>query len=438
MGSSARVGEHADVGARGYIGARATLSDGADALDGVVLGADATIGRRSIVGAGVTAGTDLQVGRAVDIGDDTTFGDSTAVGYGSQIGAGATLGTNVIIGSLVQVAAGADLDDRVVLARQVDVRSGVQIASDTVIGPNTQVFDNVVIGSDVRIRKDVTIEAGAQVARDARIGRDVVIRAGARIEAEAVIGSGAEIGAYAVIAEGERIDRNATVEPGGIIVVGGARRFPGGDVAPTCADYAASSEFQGAEAVSGLYTIDYGYGEHDVYCDMTPGNAGWTRFGPTFPGIVAGAECKSGTGTFDANDRITMSAVVGGTNISTHSGCGLSSGAPFPYQRIRVTNLSMTPNAVCGNVPFPNVVLQAVVDSDGPRTHYNDTYYPGHNYESADSTTQSYLSWSQAAGQLSEGVVFDAGSVASRYIHTGVASFSGCHDRPASLTLWMR
>jgi len=171
---------------------------------------------------------------------------------------------------------------------------------------------------------------------------------------------------------------------------------------------------------------------------MTPGNARWTRFGDTFPNNVVGAECKSGTGTFDSNDRMTLSAVVGGTNISTHSGCGISSGIPFTYRDIRVTNLSMTGIAWCGSVPFPNLAIQAIIDSDGPRASYNAYYYPGHEYESADNSVTASDYWSQYGGHLSEGVVLDSGSSTPQYIHAGVKSFSGCHDRPVSFTLWMR
>ena len=333
-GAYATIGEWAALGERGFVGARAAIASGADSASGVSIGDDASLGRRASVGSNATAGNDLTIGRSASMGADAIVGNNVTVGYASTIGTGADLGDRVTLGALVTVGDDAQVGSDVTVARNATVGADATIADGTVVGPDVTIEGTAVVGANGRVRKGVTIEAGATVGPRARIGRDVIIRAGAVVRDDVTIGANAEIGAFAVVTDDTRVPRGAFIEGGGIQLVGGARRYANGTVADRCETYRNSPEFNGADAVSGLYTVNNGGVEHDVYCDMVTDGGGWTM-------------CFTEAGSDLPN--IASATLTGTYGIDGYRG-------------------------KCQNVPFSEVLY---VDHNGGREHWFSRNDPG-------------------------------------------------------------
>lgn len=275
--SRATVGAFASVGDGSTIAQNASLEPGSGASTGVVLGGGSIVSRGAVIESNVTTGTGATLGRASRLGTGTDVGTSLFLGYASTVGDDGLLADNIVIGNLVDIGTDADVANNVVFGRGGLFGNNVTAETGVVVGPEADIANNVTLRNGVKVRKNVTIGLGSELGTNVRIARNVTIGANVTISADARIGAGSDIGDFAVVDANTVLPRNTVIaSSGGIVLQSGARRFQDGSVADRCETYVNSPMYNGALATSGIYTVDAGGSEYNVYCDMDTDGGGWT------------------------------------------------------------------------------------------------------------------------------------------------------------------
>lgn len=165
------------------IGTNATISDGVEVGEGVIIGAKAFV-NKDCLKSGTYIGNPARL-----LVKKVKKGRNVRVEPGAIIGAQPTILNN---GELVEPKHGVELGDNVYVGSNSIIMLGLE--ADTKIGNNVKIGALCNIGHDTTIEDDTTIINGVHIAGHAHIGKKSYIGMGAKIKQRVRIGNGSIIG----------------------------------------------------------------------------------------------------------------------------------------------------------------------------------------------------------------------------------------------------
>jgi acetyltransferase-like isoleucine patch superfamily enzyme len=200
----------AEIHPSAVVYAGTVLGEGAQVLEGAVLGKQPALSPRS------TASREPL--------EPTRIGDGTIVCSGAIVFAGSRIGARVILGDQSCVR------ERVVVGDDVVVGRGVLIENDTTVGAMTKIQADAYITAHSVLEEHVFIAPCVVTSNDNFMGRTErrralvagpTIRRGARVGAGAVLCPGVEIGEEAFVGAGAVVTRDVAPR---MVVVGNPAR----------------------------------------------------------------------------------------------------------------------------------------------------------------------------------------------------------------------
>jgi UDP-3-O-[3-hydroxymyristoyl] glucosamine N-acyltransferase len=164
---------------KGFSG-KASIGEGSEVHQSVVLGANVTIGRDCMIMPGVVIYENTTIGDRVIIHANTVIGGDPFYykkrpsGYEKMVpGGSVTIEDDVEIGSLCSIDRGVSADTRIGKGTKID--NHVQVGHDTIIGQRCLIASHVGISGAVVMEDDVTLWGQVGVPSKLTIGKGAVV-----------------------------------------------------------------------------------------------------------------------------------------------------------------------------------------------------------------------------------------------------------------------